>query len=85
MLRAGRGYVVDLTKIPSTVNTEPGSALSGCFSVYGFEYKTGVPDGFITWISEGAASWTAKVTGLGPDNLTEIGQRIIPDEPLYCE
>ncbi|KAG8950626.1 hypothetical protein FRC04_007250 [Tulasnella sp. 424] len=55
----------------------------GCFSVYGFEYKTGVPDGFITWISEGAASWTAKVTGLGPDNLTEIGQRIIPEEPLY--
>ncbi|KIO25199.1 hypothetical protein M407DRAFT_210871 [Tulasnella calospora MUT 4182] len=54
-----------------------------CFSVYGFEYKVGVPEGFITWISEGTASWTAKVTGLGPDPLVEIGQRIIPDEPLY--
>ncbi|KAG9047513.1 hypothetical protein FS837_002098 [Tulasnella sp. UAMH 9824] len=54
-----------------------------CFSVYGFEYKVGVPEGFITWISEGTASWTAKVTGLGPDPLVQIGQRIIPDEPLY--
>ncbi|KAG8972105.1 hypothetical protein FRB90_010304, partial [Tulasnella sp. 427] len=55
----------------------------GCYSVYGFEYRTGVPDGFITWISEGAASWTVKVTGLGPDDDTKIGQRIIPPEPMY--
>lgn len=60
------------------------SRFSGCSETYGFEYKPG-NDGFITWISSGQASWTVKAAGLGPDAVTQIGQRPIPQEPMYSE
>lgn len=53
----------------------------GCYDIYGFEYAPGA-DGFITWVSEGKASWTVNGPGLGPDPETEIGQRPIPQEPM---
>ncbi|OJA18043.1 hypothetical protein AZE42_06797 [Rhizopogon vesiculosus] len=56
---------------------------SGCYSVYGFEYKPGFDDGYITWISNGNAVWTITSGGLGPDTETEISARLIPQEPMY--
>ncbi|KAI9513053.1 beta-glucan synthesis-associated [Russula earlei] len=55
----------------------------GGFSIYGYEYKPGAADGYITWISNNAASWTLLSAAMGPDNLTEIGTRPIPQEPMY--
>ncbi|KAG1853190.1 glycoside hydrolase family 16 protein [Suillus subalutaceus] len=55
----------------------------GCYSIYGFEYKPGFDAGYITWISSGEAVWTVYSGGLGPDTETEIGARIIPQEPMY--
>ncbi|KAG1816789.1 glycoside hydrolase family 16 protein [Suillus subaureus] len=55
----------------------------GCYSIYGFEYKPGFDAGYITWISSGQAVWTIYSGGLGPDTETEIGARIIPQEPMY--
>ncbi|KAG1731015.1 glycoside hydrolase family 16 protein [Suillus lakei] len=55
----------------------------GCYSVYGFEYKPGFDAGYITWISSGEAVWTLQSAGLGPDTETEIGARIISQEPMY--
>lgn len=55
----------------------------GCYSIYGFEYKPGFDAGYITWISSGKAVWTIYSSGLGPDAETEIGARIIPQEPMY--
>ena len=54
----------------------------GCFDTYGFEYLPGA-DGYITWVSEGKASWTMLGAGLGPDLVAEIGQRPIPEEPMH--
>ncbi|KAG9038848.1 hypothetical protein FRB95_014397 [Tulasnella sp. JGI-2019a] len=54
----------------------------GCFDTYGFEYKSGT-DGWITWISSGAASWTAMAAGMAADPVAEVSQRPVPEEPLY--
>ncbi|KAJ7188257.1 beta-glucan synthesis-associated [Mycena filopes] len=55
----------------------------GCFSVYGFEYKPGVVDAYITWISNNKISWTIKAPGVGPDPAVQIGARPVPQEPMY--
>ncbi|KAF8200344.1 beta-glucan synthesis-associated protein-domain-containing protein [Pholiota molesta] len=54
-----------------------------CFTVYGFEYKPGFDDGYITWINDGTAAWTLNGNGMGADTLTEIGARQVPGEPMY--
>jgi hypothetical protein len=41
--------------------------------------------GYITWISSGEAVWTIYSGGLGPDTETEIGARIIPQEPMVSQ
>ncbi|KAI6026982.1 glycoside hydrolase family 16 protein [Pisolithus marmoratus] len=55
----------------------------GCYSVYGFEYIPGFDNGYITWISDSKPVWTVMAAGVGPDPLTEIGARPIPQEPMY--
>ncbi|TFK27265.1 beta-glucan synthesis-associated [Coprinopsis marcescibilis] len=56
---------------------------TGCFAVYGFEYKPGFDDGYITWVNDNKPAWTIFSRGLGPDELTEISERAIPVEPMY--
>lgn len=70
------------TSAVGDVNQECYELSGGCSSIYGFEYAPG-NTGFITWVSDGAASWTTYATGLGPDNQTLISQRPIPEEPMY--
>lgn len=55
----------------------------GCYSVYGFEYVPGFDNGYITWISDSKPVWTVMAAGVGPDPLTEIAARPIPQEPMY--
>ncbi|EJD38907.1 beta-glucan synthesis-associated [Auricularia subglabra TFB-10046 SS5] len=55
------------------------------FGIFGFEYFSDPNDpanSFITWISDGQPSYTMKGTAVGPDPLTEIGQRLVPMEPM---
>jgi beta-glucan synthesis-associated protein KRE6 len=54
-----------------------------CYSIYGFEYKPGFDDAYITWISDGQVAWTLKASGMKADSRVEIGDRPIPQEPLY--
>ncbi|KAI0660810.1 beta-glucan synthesis-associated [Cubamyces menziesii] len=56
---------------------------AGCFSIYGFEYKPGFEDGYITWVSNNKVSWTLLGPGMGPDPLVEISERPVPPEPMY--
>ncbi|KAI0041789.1 glycoside hydrolase family 16 protein [Auriscalpium vulgare] len=56
---------------------------TGCFSVYGFEYKPGFDDAYITWINNNVTAWTLMESGMGADTAVEIGPRPIPQEPLY--
>ncbi|KAI0041791.1 glycoside hydrolase family 16 protein [Auriscalpium vulgare] len=53
------------------------------FDVYGFEYKPGFDDAYITWIAGNASAWTLLQSGMQADSQVEIDQRPIPQEPLY--
>ncbi|KAK0522494.1 hypothetical protein OC835_006549 [Tilletia horrida] len=58
----------------------------GKFAVYGLEYEPvseRQDNGYVTWISDGDRAWNLICAALGPDVLTEIGQRLIPQEPMY--
>ncbi|PPQ64628.1 hypothetical protein CVT24_008365 [Panaeolus cyanescens] len=57
--------------------------VENCFSVFGFEYKPGFDDAYITWVSDGQVSWTLNVAGMGPDPSVEISARPVPQEPMY--
>jgi len=52
-----------------------------CFALYGFEYKPGFDDGYITWINE-VKAWTVYSSALVADTRTEIDKRPIPQEPM---
>jgi len=59
------------------------------YQVYGFEYlpsqyktETDVP--FVTFQQGGSPTFTLKEPGMRPNNLTQIGQRLIADEPMYA-
>ncbi|KAJ3532117.1 hypothetical protein NMY22_g7877 [Coprinellus aureogranulatus] len=56
---------------------------TGCFSVYGFEYKPGFDNAYIAWISNNQLAWTMMAGGMGPDNIVQISARPIPQEPMY--
>ncbi|KAH9984637.1 glycoside hydrolase family 16 protein [Russula compacta] len=64
-------------------NQESYELSGGGFSVYGYEYKPGTDNAYITWISDNQASWTLLSGGMGPDSVVEIGERPIPQEPMY--
>ncbi|KAF8514321.1 beta-glucan synthesis-associated protein [Hysterangium stoloniferum] len=56
---------------------------NGCFAIYGYEYRPGVDNAYITWMNNDKAAWTLNAAGMGPDQLVKIGQRPIPQEPMY--
>ncbi|KAJ9116310.1 hypothetical protein QFC22_004750 [Naganishia vaughanmartiniae] len=51
------------------------------FELYGNENTRG--DNYITWVANGKPSWTLHAESIGPDPLTDIGQRLISEEPMY--
>ncbi|PWN50880.1 concanavalin A-like lectin/glucanase, partial [Violaceomyces palustris] len=54
------------------------------FNSYGYEYIPGSSsDAHITWTIEGKPVWKLNSLALGPNPATEIGQRPIPQEPMY--
>ncbi|KAJ7182667.1 beta-glucan synthesis-associated protein [Mycena crocata] len=55
----------------------------GCMSVYGFEYKPGFDDSYISWITDNKLAWTINGAGMAADPQTEIGARPVPQEPMY--
>jgi beta-glucanase (GH16 family) len=55
----------------------------GCYSVYGFEYKPGFDDSYITWIADGKKAWTMRGAGMAADSRVEISARPVPQEPMY--
>lgn len=55
----------------------------GCFSTFGFQYKPGFDNAYITWINDDKPAWTIMVAGMGADSQTEISARPVPMEPMY--
>ncbi|KAF7308497.1 Beta-glucan synthesis-associated [Mycena chlorophos] len=69
-----------LTYIPDSVYSNES------YGTYGYEWWSDPSDrsaGYITWISNGTKSWTVTAAAMGPDETVEIGQRLIPEEPMY--
>jgi hypothetical protein len=52
-----------------------------CFSIYGFEYKPGFDNSYITWVNT-VRGWTVFGSAFGPDAETEISARSVPEEPM---
>lgn len=55
---------------------------TGCYALYGVEYKPGFDDAYIQWVSSGQPSWSLLVQGVGANELTEIGPRAVSQEPM---
>jgi beta-glucanase (GH16 family) len=54
------------------------------YAPYGFEWWSDPSDrdaGYITWFSEGQKTWRLTAASVGPDNLTNVSQRLISEEP----
>ncbi|KAG9019307.1 hypothetical protein FRB90_004020 [Tulasnella sp. 427] len=55
---------------------------TGCYSVYGFEYKGG-GDGYISWVSNSQPAWTMNANAIPSNGDAIISQRLISQEPMY--
>jgi hypothetical protein len=54
------------------------------FDTWGFEYKPGGDaDSYITWMNSGDPMWRLNSQAIGPNAATEVGQRLVPPEPMY--
>ena len=55
------------------------------YATYGFEYWSNPnnrPSGYITWYSESAQTWKVTAASVGPDSISEVSSRLIPEEPM---
>ncbi|KAF9481835.1 glycoside hydrolase family 16 protein [Pholiota conissans] len=71
------------TSVVTDTNQKCYELIEDCFTVYGFEYKPGYDDAYITWIADDTVSWTLNAAGMGPDPTVEISARSVPQEPMY--
>ncbi|KDR85358.1 hypothetical protein GALMADRAFT_218450 [Galerina marginata CBS 339.88] len=80
-------YVGSAFQQSTSVVTETNQACyeleGGCFATYGFEYRPGFDNGYITWVSDNVPSWTLNAPGMGSDNTVNISARAVPQEPMY--
>lgn len=40
-------------------------------------------DNYITWVANGKPSWTMHAESIGPDPVSDVGQRLVSEEPMY--
>jgi len=55
------------------------------YATYGFEYWSNPNNrasGYITWYSQSAQTWKVTSASLGPDSISEVSSRLIPEEPM---
>lgn len=57
---------------------------TGCFAVYGFEYKPGYEEdgAYISWINNGSPSWRIGAGAFGKNPRVDISARPVPKEPM---
>ena len=55
------------------------------FATFGFEYSAYPKErekGYITWVTDGKPAWTMQADAVAENPRTEIGRRIVPEEPM---
>ncbi|KAF7320123.1 Glycoside hydrolase family 16 protein [Mycena kentingensis (nom. inval.)] len=77
------GAFQQATSVVSDTNQRCYQLLDDCFSIYGFEYKPGFDGAYISWITDDKLVWTLNQNGMDADTAVEIGDRPIPQEPMY--
>ncbi|KAJ7472266.1 glycoside hydrolase family 16 protein [Mycena galericulata] len=77
------GVYQQATSVVTLTNQRCYELLEGCFSIYGFEYKPGFDDSYISWISDDKIAWTIHAGGTAADTQAEIASRPVPQEPMY--
>ena len=73
--------VSTLTRVPNDAYRDGGAG----FSMFGMEFQSNADDrskGYITWYVDNKESWTLYGSGLGPNSDTQIGQRLVSEEPM---
>lgn len=76
-----------LSRIPNNTyyNQDTLGQQSKQFATYGFEYSADFENrenGYITWVNNGKRSWTMLADAVGPNPRTEVGRRIVSEEPM---
>ncbi|WVQ84132.1 hypothetical protein IAT38_006279 [Cryptococcus sp. DSM 104549] len=78
--------VSSLTRMPNRIYWEQElGGRSKEFAVFGMEYRAFPEErekGYITWYSDNKTSWTMYADAVAANPKTEIGRRIIPEEPM---
>ncbi|KAK7676909.1 hypothetical protein QCA50_020165 [Cerrena zonata] len=77
------GITQQATSVVTQTNQECYEGEGGCYSIYGFEYRPGFDNAYITWVSDNKISWTLNAAGMAADPLAEISARPVPQEPMY--
>lgn len=57
----------------------------GEFTQWGFELHAepeNRENGYITWVGGGREAWTLRNSAIGPNARVDVGQRLIPEEPM---
>lgn len=55
------------------------------YAPYGFEVwsdQNNPEDGYVTWYSNGQKSWQMTAATIGPNSLSQVGQRLVSQEPM---
>lgn len=63
--------------------TDATSYNGNAYQSYGFEYTPGgAGTGTVAWAIGGKETWSIKASAIGPNQVTQISQRIISEEPM---
>lgn len=57
------------------------------YAAYGYEWwynSKNRDESFITWYSNGVPTWTATSASTPADPISQVSQRLIPEEPMVC-
>ncbi|KAI0744973.1 beta-glucan synthesis-associated protein [Earliella scabrosa] len=77
------GVYQQATSVVSATNQAAYEFSGYQYAVYGFQYKPGFGDAYIAWINGGKLAWRITQAGVGPDSISEINGRPVPQEPMY--
>ncbi|KAI0825016.1 glycoside hydrolase family 16 protein [Trametes gibbosa] len=77
------GVYQQATSVVTETNQKAYEFSGAEYSVYGFQYKPGFGDAYMSWIADGQLAWTLRQPGMAADPIVEINDRPIPQEPMY--
>ncbi|KIM89080.1 glycoside hydrolase family 16 protein [Piloderma croceum F 1598] len=59
---------------------------NNAYAAYGYEWWSNPSkrdEGYITWFSSGSKVFTMEASAIGPDSISQVSQRLVPEEPMY--